>query len=1073
MTEWSPGSAPTTSWSVNAGMDPSDPGVADNLASLAERAETAATNAETAETNAETAETSAETAKTAAETAKAAAETAETNAETAETNAETAETNASTSASAAASSASAASTSASTATTKASEASSSASAASTSETNASNSASAASTSATNASSSASSASTSATSAAASYDSFDDRYLGAKTSDPGADNDGNALITGALFFNSSTGVMQVYNGSQWVAAASSIEGIKSDFTYTATANQTVFSGADANSSSLVIDQAGLTSAFLNGVRLVQGTDYSVNVGANSITLTAGAALNDTLEVEVFGNFEGQSGASVAITGGSIAGLTALGVSGNITVTGTVDGRDVATDGTKLDGIEAAATADQTAAEIRTLVDNATDSNVFTDDDHTKLNGIEASATADQSAAEILTALLTVDGTGTTLDADLLDGQHGSYYTGYTDTAITNLVDSAPGALNTLNELAAALGDDVNFSTTVTNSIATKLPLAGGTLSGSLSIEGANELAIKDRGSLLLYNTNDDNYARIRNTTASGNELQFSTNAVAMTIDVSGNVGIGETSPASPLTVKGSFGYASSASNLETSTTKSAVRIQGSSDASTSLWIGVDTTDAQPYLQVANAAGTGSDDLLINPFGGNVGIGTTAPSVNTEIRGSASNGQLRLGGSTTATYGNIYSDNDGVLILGADAGNNAANSYFGIEVDGSERMRIDSSGNVGIGVTPSAMSSTYDSLQVGSVGTVFSHDTATGDGSTFFGSNVYNNSGWKYITTNEASFIQQKNGSFSFARANSGTADSTISFTYPMTLNADGNLSLGTTDPIVDLGDGRTTLAIKGEGSTDYVALQLASGGTSSNGQALGLVQFYDGSNENARIVAHRASSTSSADLRFDTRVLGGSRTERMRITSAGNVSIINGNLIVASGHGIDFSASEGTNATSSVLDDYEEGTWVPTLLERSGTTIREIPNIVYSTSFNGAWYTKVGNVVNFGGNIRVTANGDPTSSYQLRIGGLPFTSVNPGGTSSDPYGRGRSAISITIFSGLDGLAADEVVQPNITQNANYITMSYFDSGSGAGFSMPSTFVQDDCYFSFGGSFVTAA
>ena len=60
------------------------------------------------------------------------------------------------------------------------------------------------------------------------------------------------------------------------------------------------------------------------------------------------------------------------------------------------------------------------------------------------------------------------------------------TAYADTAVSNLVDSAPGTLNTLNELAAALGDDANFSTTVTNSIATKLPLAGGTLTGGLTL-----------------------------------------------------------------------------------------------------------------------------------------------------------------------------------------------------------------------------------------------------------------------------------------------------------------------------------------------------------------------------------------------------------------------------------------------------------------------------------------------------------------------------------------------------------------------------------------------------------
>jgi hypothetical protein len=60
--------------------------------------------------------------------------------------------------------------------------------------------------------------------------------------------------------------------------------------------------------------------------------------------------------------------------------------------------------------------------------------------------------------------------------------------YVDTQINSLVDSAPGALDTLNELAAALGDDPNFSTTVTNSIAEKLPLAGGTLTGDIAMGG---------------------------------------------------------------------------------------------------------------------------------------------------------------------------------------------------------------------------------------------------------------------------------------------------------------------------------------------------------------------------------------------------------------------------------------------------------------------------------------------------------------------------------------------------------------------------------------------------------
>lgn len=65
---------------------------------------------------------------------------------------------------------------------------------------------------------------------------------------------------------------------------------------------------------------------------------------------------------------------------------------------------------------------------------------------------------------------------------------SYATeGYVTTAVANLVDSAPSTLDTLNELAAALGDDPNFATTVTNSIATKLPLSGGNITGNFSVD----------------------------------------------------------------------------------------------------------------------------------------------------------------------------------------------------------------------------------------------------------------------------------------------------------------------------------------------------------------------------------------------------------------------------------------------------------------------------------------------------------------------------------------------------------------------------------------------------------
>jgi hypothetical protein len=119
----------------------------------------------------------------------------------------------------AATSATAAATSATASANSATASASSASTASTQASNASTSASTASTQATNAANSATAAASSASDAAASFDSFDDTYLGAKSSAPSVDNDGNALATGALYFNSSTGALNVWSGSAWIAIQS--------------------------------------------------------------------------------------------------------------------------------------------------------------------------------------------------------------------------------------------------------------------------------------------------------------------------------------------------------------------------------------------------------------------------------------------------------------------------------------------------------------------------------------------------------------------------------------------------------------------------------------------------------------------------------------------------------------------------------------------------------------------------------------------------------------------------------------------------------------------------------------
>jgi hypothetical protein len=231
------------------------------------------------------AQVAAETAQTAAQLAETNAELAETNAETAETNAETAETNAETAQAAAASSASAASTSAtnaaasaSTATTQATNASTSASAASTSATNASNSATAASTSASNASTSASNAATAQAAAEAArdsalsaYDNFDDRYLGAKSTDPTLDNDGNALLTGALYYNTTSSVMKVYTGSAWVAAYVSAAGVL----------LVASNLSDLNSVSTARTNLGITDILENPQTIT--TNYTVTASKNALAV----------------------------------------------------------------------------------------------------------------------------------------------------------------------------------------------------------------------------------------------------------------------------------------------------------------------------------------------------------------------------------------------------------------------------------------------------------------------------------------------------------------------------------------------------------------------------------------------------------------------------------------------------------------------------------------------------------------------------------------------------------------------------------------------------------------------
>ncbi len=139
--------------------------------------------------------------------------------------------------------------------------------------------------------SAAAAAASAAAAEDSYDSFDDRYLGAKSSSPTLDNDGNALLTGALYFDTTSEKMKVYTGTSWVDAGSAVNGTAERYVYTATASQTTF---------VATYDVGFVDVYLNGVKQVAGTDFTASSGTN-IVLAVGATAGDIVDIVAYGAF----------------------------------------------------------------------------------------------------------------------------------------------------------------------------------------------------------------------------------------------------------------------------------------------------------------------------------------------------------------------------------------------------------------------------------------------------------------------------------------------------------------------------------------------------------------------------------------------------------------------------------------------------------------------------------------------------------------------------------------------------------------------------------------------------
>jgi hypothetical protein len=258
--------------------------------------------------------------------------------------------------------------------------------------------------------------------------------------------------------------------------------------------------------------------------------------------------------------------------------------------------------------------------------------------------------------------------------------------------------------------------------------------------------------------------------------STNAMSFSTNSAArtdaeMTIDSSGNVGIGTSSPSALLDVAASGGATIEITNSATSSTTN------------------DLVGALDFISADNSSSQG---------------GLPRGYVRTYIAES-------LGTGGYMTFGTAATGSGGIA----------------------ERARIDSSGNLGLGVTPSAWKSTYKALAVVNADLA----SASSVGLVSLSSNAFLNASdqWIYKITDKASRYQQYDSVHSWYTAASGTAGNAITFTQAMTLTAAGSLGLGTTSPTFDDGTGmqisRTGVATyRATNTTGNISLEMKATGS---------------------------------------------------------------------------------------------------------------------------------------------------------------------------------------------------------------------------------------------------